>query len=122
MKASFRIAGRLPGMNELLGAFRRHHFAGAKLKREATGLCAEWAIAGGLPRFEKPVRITVDWHEPNNRRDPDNVQAGIKFILDGLIHANRLPNDGRKWVKSIIHNSHPADPKDPRVEVTLEEV
>ena len=37
-----------------------------------------------LPKYEQ-VSITITWYEPNEKRDPDNVMAGQKFILDGLV-------------------------------------
>ena len=48
-----------------------------------------------------PVHITFVWHEPNKRRDKDNVAFAKKFILDALQKAGRLKNDNNKYVKGF---------------------
>lgn len=116
----FTIPGRLPGLNEIVGAARYNRFAAASQKKKATELCAQHVIASRIPAFKGPVALTIDWIEPNNRRDIDNVAAGAKFILDALVSSGRLPNDSRKWVKALTHTFPPADKMNPRVEVALE--
>lgn len=118
MKQTFQIPGRLPGMNEIVNAARYNRFAGAKQKRDETERCAMWALQ--LTPFKDAVRLFIRWIEPNLRRDVDNIQGGVKFVLDGLVHAGKLPNDSRKWVKGIAHEFPEPDSKNPRVEVTLE--
>lgn len=58
------------------------------------------------------VRIEFTWYEPNKRRDPDNVVFAKKFILDGLVRAGILENDGWRIVtefsdKWIVSKSRP---------------
>lgn len=114
---TFEIPGRLAGMNDLIGGINRHRFVGSKLKKEETRRCAEAAIV--LHPIKEPIKITVTWFEPNNRRDLDNVAAGIKWILDGIVSAGKLPNDTRQWVKKISHEFPDPCPKNPRVVVML---
>ena len=115
----FEIPGRLAGANEYILANRSHIFAGAKMKKEQNRICAEASIV--LKPINWPVKITVTWFEPNARRDYDNISFGIKWILDGLVEAGKLPDDRRKWVKGIAHEFPEPDKKNPRVVVWLQE-
>lgn len=118
MIPSFEIPGRLPGLNEIVGAARYNRFSGAKQKREETERCAFWAMK--IQPIKKPVSLRIAWIEPNMRRDIDNVSGGVKFILDGLVQAGKLPNDSRRWVKSISHFFPDPDSKNPRVLIFIE--
>lgn len=115
----FEIPGRLAGANEFIGATNRNRFVGALLKREETERC-RWAAAR-IKNIDYPVKITISWFEPNARRDIDNVAFGTKFILDGLIQAGKLKNDGRKQVQAIQHEFPSPCPKNPRVHVWIQE-
>jgi len=66
------------------------------------------------------VDIAITWHEPNQRRDLDNIMAGQKFILDGLVRAGTLPNDSQKYINSITHKFE-TDKENPRIEVKIHE-
>lgn len=115
----FVIKGRLPGLNEIIDAARDHWSKSATLKKEATELC-QWAIkAASVPHIEKPVVIRFVWVEKDERRDVDNVAAGAKFVLDGLVASGRLPNDSRQWVRGISHEFPAPDKKNPRIEVEV---
>jgi Holliday junction resolvase RusA-like endonuclease len=117
----FTISGRLPGMNDFIGAMNANRWKGADLKRKETRRCAMAVV--GLPPIHKPVTLSIAWYEPNGRRDIDNVAAGgTKVLLDGLVSAGILPNDGRKWVRGISHTFPAIDAVNPRVEVLIEEV
>jgi Holliday junction resolvase RusA-like endonuclease len=114
------IPGRLPGLNEMIDAARENRYASAKMKKEYTELVAWCAKAARLPRMEK-VDLVITWHEPNKRRDKDNIMAGQKFIWDGLVEAGVLPNDGWNQIGDITHRFR-VDKANPRVEVELIEV
>jgi Holliday junction resolvase RusA-like endonuclease len=70
-----------------------------------------------LPAYERVV-LVITWYEPDRRRDPDNIMAGQKFILDGLVAAGTIPNDSQKYVRGIVHRFK-VDRKNPRVEVEI---
>jgi Holliday junction resolvase RusA-like endonuclease len=118
----FTIPGRLAGLNDLIGATNNNRYGGNTLKREETERCAMWAIASKMAPISRAVGLRIVWIEPNRRRDIDNVAAGVKFILDGLVSAGKLPNDGRKWVKSISHEFPEPDKKNPRIEVEVAKI
>ena len=109
------IPGRLPGLNEIIAAAKEHFGSYANMKDEYTASIA-W-LAKKLPSYEK-VALVITWYEPDHRRDPDNIMAGQKFILDGLVAAGTIPNDSQKHIKGIVHRFR-VDRKDPRVEVEI---
>ncbi len=98
------IPGPLPGMNEIIAAAK----SGGKgrvyaaMKASHTSAVTLFARKARL----KPIDFAVfgfDWHEPTRRRDPDNLMAGAKFILDGLVKAGVIPNDGWDNVGGLVH-------------------
>ena len=77
------IPGRLPGLNEIIDAAKQgkgKYQPYAMMKEHYTTMIA-W-LAKKLPKYEK-VGLLITWHEPDRRRDPDNITAGQKFILEG---------------------------------------
>lgn len=114
----FEIPGRLPGLNEIIDAAKRNPHEYARMKETCTAMVA-W-LAKKLPRFEK-VALVITWYEPDQRRDLDNIMAGQKFILDGLVAAGTIPNDSQKYVRGIMHRFE-VDRQNPRVEVEIVDV
>jgi len=123
-RCTFTIQGRLPGLNEITRANRANMFQGAKLKKDATQLCGQAIIVDHVPVFKNPpLSVLICWYEKDNRRDIDNVAGGgTKFILDALVETGRIPNDGRKWVRSIQHQFPDPDKENPRILVCVEEI
>jgi Holliday junction resolvase RusA-like endonuclease len=121
VEMKFDIEGRLPGLNEMIDAAKKgkgKYQPYSMMKQTYTEMVA-W-LAKMLPKYEQ-VSITITWYEPNEKRDPDNVQAGCKFILDGLVRAGTIPNDTRRYIKSITHIPE-LDRENPRVEVEIQEI
>ena len=89
------------------------------MKREAQD-AALWAIKAARlkPMGKADVRFT--WVEPDMRRDKDNVRFAAKFILDALVEAGVLANDGWKQVGGLS-DLFLVSKADPRVVVELEE-
>jgi len=100
MTASFTVPGRLPGQNEMIASakgFGGRGYGYSKLKKKWTDDVAMLARAARLPHFGR-VRLLFEWHEPPSsrtfhRRDPDNVAAGKKLVLDGLVAAGVIEDD-----------------------------
>lgn len=114
----FKIPGRLPGLNEIIEAAKQgkgKYQPYALMKEEYTTMIA-W-IAKKMPRFEKVVLI-ITWYEPDSRRDPDNIMAGQKFILDGMVAAGTIPNDSQRYIQGILHRFR-VDKQNPRIEVEI---
>src|SRR5690349_3821365 len=113
----FTIEGRLMGLNEMT---HKNRFAYGAKKKAETARCA-MATIGKLAKITKPICLSIAWYEPNEKRDIDNVAAGVKFILDGLVAAGKLENDTRYWVRGITHHFPPVDRLNPRVEIEITE-
>lgn len=113
----FEIPGRLPGLNEIIAAAKSHYAKYSTEKKEHTEEVAWLAKLARLPKFEK-AHLVITWFEPDRRRDPDNIMAGQKFILDGLVQAGVIPNDNQKHIVSIVHRFR-VDKQNPRVEVEI---
>jgi Holliday junction resolvase RusA-like endonuclease len=114
----FDIEGRLPGLNEMIEAAKGHFGAYASMKQTYTDMVA-W-LAKKLPKYQQ-VNITITWYEPNEKRDPDNIMAGQKFIMDGLVTAGTIPNDSQRHIKGIVHRFR-VDKENPRVEVEIVDI
>ncbi len=113
------IPGRLPGLNEIIDAAKSHYAKYSTEKKEYTEEVAWLAKQARLPKVEKAY-LVITWFEPDRRRDPDNIMAGQKFILDGLVQAGVFPGDSQKYIQGIYH-SFAVDPKNPRIEVVIED-
>lgn len=118
MTATFVIADRMAGLNEYTRKERGNKFQGAAMKRRETERAAWSAIAAHVPHFAKPVSVAIEWHEPNRRRDLDNVAFAKKFILDGLVQAGVLANDDPSHVVALSDTFH-VDREHPRIVVTI---
>lgn len=94
---TFHIPGRLPGLNDVVPKMDRGFRARAyaKEKRAWTETVALLAKANKIPTLSR-VRVGCIWRETNRKRDPDNVASAKKHIMDGLVLAGVLGNDGWK--------------------------
>ena len=120
---SFTIPGRLPSLNEYINACRSHWSKGARMKRQVEeGIIWDIKAAkcrGELSTVTKPVAISFEWHESDQRRDWDNIIFAKKFILDAMQKAGILENDSRKYVMGT--NDTIIDDKEDFVIVIIQE-
>lgn len=99
-KFTLCIAGRMPGLNEMIEAAKGTGGRGLKystMKKQWTNACALAARARRIPHMDR-IFLRFRWTEPapskhSKVRDPDNVAAGRKFVLDGLVSAGILDDD-----------------------------
>ena len=101
MKQTLTISAELPSLNETVAETKKHWSRYASLKKTATELVAWNCKAQKLKPVTERCVFTFDW--PHSRRDPDNQSFGAKMILDGLVKADVLPDDSRKWISEIRH-------------------
>jgi hypothetical protein len=94
------VPGPLPSLNQLLaGRSGGAHNPYAAIKKKWTADIAILAKAAKL-RPMTAARLRFVWHEKHKRRNPDNfVAGGRKLVLDGLVTAGVLPNDG--WAEIV---------------------
>ena len=112
----FVVEGELPSLNEYIRVERGNKYAAAKVKKEWTEAVA-WQVKG-IPQVKGPVMVKCSWYVKDKRKDPDNVSFGVKGLLDGLVLAGVLPDDGYEWIRGIGHWFF-VDKERPRVEVEL---
>lgn len=125
----FWVPGPLPGLNEIVDAAKGCGGKGygyAKMKEKWTNDVALHVLAAHVPKGKiTRVKLHMHWfekkHTNGTERDPDNIEAGQKFIWDGLVHAKVLPNDKRANNAGTTHECTYNAPV-AGVEVTIEEV
>ena len=114
------ILGELPALNEIIAANKGHYGQYAKMKRGNGGVI-KWRLKQKQiePKpIEEKVNVKITWFSASKRKDPDNVDAGIKFILDAFVDYGVLVNDTRKYIGDIYH-VHKVDKDKPRCKVEL---
>ena len=114
----FTIPGELPTLNEIIAASKKGrggYQPYAEMKRENDLLVA--LSARSVKRSFEKIDLKITWCCKNKRKDKDNIMAGTKFILDGVVQAGLIPNDGWGQIGMISHKFTVSKP--PRVEVEL---
>ena len=98
------IPGQMPGLNEIIDAAKTRKGqwnAYNDLKRKWATTIATHAMGQRFPKIQQG-HFTYLIQEPNRRRDPSNVIAGVlKLTADALQEADLLENDGWEQVLSI---------------------
>lgn len=74
----------------------------AAIKRKNTTFLANLFKKNIDVKF-KNLEVFIKWGVTTRRTDPDNIASGVKFILDGLVKAEIIPNDGWAQVKKLTH-------------------
>lgn len=102
------------------GHWSRVYKARKRVAKEAKQVCnSERVKAGVREETWSPVNIIIDWYGWNHA-DRDNIASRCKPILDGIVHAGLIPDDGPQHVRSVQVRRVEVDRKDPRVEITVE--
>ncbi len=93
----------LPGLNEIIKAAKRHHMAYAGLKKEYTRKVETELVAQGcIPMTPyTSVEVGFQWIESGRARDPDNIRAGSKFILDAMVNRGVIKDDSMKYIRIL---------------------
>lgn len=117
----FTIKGELTDLNTYIKMLNSNRWKGNKAKQDETervAMEARIARLGPIPSDMYPVKILCKWYSKDRRKDVDNCAFSKKFILDGLVKANILENDSRRYVTELGDEFF-VDSKDPRVEVEI---
>lgn len=101
MKAyqTFTVIGDMPGFNEMILAAKsfspksKRYNGYASLKQKWGEIIESSILESNIFHIDK-LFLHLIWNEPNRKRDPDNIAAFIKFILDALQKTNIIDNDG----------------------------
>lgn len=113
------IPGEFPTLNQVIKVSKSHYMAYANQKKDYTSLTM--IHAKNTLKIDYLADWEFTWYRKNKKTDPDNVAVGCKYIFDGLIKADVIPNDSWKEVNSIKHN-FAVDKDNPRVEITVKKV
>lgn len=116
MKQTLWIAGRFPGLNEIINEARKPHWAPSAKQKKVHTERVEWLAKKGLHPV-KSADFMFTWHEKDRKRDPDNIMGGQKFILDGLRKAKILTGDGWNQVITLNHKFIVSKPDGVMVEI-----
>ena len=101
MQQAFTILANFPGLNEIIKMAKAHPMAYSALKKRWGEVVTVAIKQAKLKPMKGPVQIHINWVEKTRRRDPDNIRAGSKFILDALVKSKVLPGDNLKTVWGI---------------------
>lgn len=111
MMRSYTIPGRMMGRNESERLAREHWSKANEVKRDETRLSETYARAAGIGPWQGPVDVVVIFAEkveltkrgkPKKPRDADNIQGAEKAIVDGIVKAGIVPDDGPAHVRRVI--------------------
>lgn len=119
-RAELVIPGQLPALNEIIQASKTHWSQYSKLKKKYSDLIEDITVIHRTPFFRE-LELDITYYCRDRRKDPDNIAAGKKFILDGLVAAGVIKDDGWKCVKGF-NERWQVDKENPRVEVVLKDV
>ena len=92
---------------------RRGMYIANALKKEETNVTA--LLVRNLEKYNTGVELEFQHHEIQLNKDLDNMAFRQKAIIDGLVKAGILQNDGLRWVKKITHTCI----RDKKIGITL---
>ena len=118
MTQTFTIHDELPDFNAIVDASKKHWTRYYSFKRQYTEIVWLHARADLKPFHEFPIDFYIDWYCKDKRKDKDNIAAGKKFILDGLIVAGIIPSDSWRHVGDFQDRFF-LDRVEPRIVVTM---
>jgi len=118
MKQVFTIQGELPDFNYIIDASKQHWAQYYAFKHRYTTLVWLCARAALKPFQQFPVDFSIHWYCKDKRKDKDNISAGKKFILDGLIAAGIIPSDSWRHVGNFEDKFY-IDRANPRIVVSM---
>ena len=90
-------------LNEYIKAERSRSgkYLASKIKRDHTIRVQNIALVKRFKLPDKCFKVCFTWVHPTNKQDPDNIAFAKKFVLDGLVKAGSLPNDGFKNISGF---------------------
>jgi len=113
----FEIPTLLTDLNSYINAERTNKYIASKIKRDDTRLVA--MCCNKLPKLPKNIIIKITHYCKNKKKDRDNIAFMKKFILDGLIIAGKMENDG--WKDYIRWKEEFKIDKKERIEIEIRE-
>lgn len=113
------IPQELMDLNTYIDNERSNRYGAAEIKRNMTDICALYAKK--MQPITERVKMIFTWYCPNQKKDPDNICFARKFVLDGMVAAGVLENDGWKQIQGF-EDHFEVDKEKPRVEIEMQGV
>ena len=89
-----------PTLNDQINAARRNKFASASIKEKETNRIA--FESKGLPKFKGKIWVDYLFTVKNFGRDPDNIEASKKYLMDGLVKSGVISKDSLMIIEPVI--------------------
>lgn len=118
MAESFTIEERLPTFNKIIDKAKRHWGAYKSEKQHYTEMIA-WIVKAQIKENYDCINLKFRWYCADKRTDKDNIMAGQKYIIDGIVSAGIIKDDNWAYIDRIEHEFY-HDNKNPRTEVIIE--
>jgi len=116
-----------PSLNHVINEAKKggRGMAYSKMKNELTTkvrlIANNQYKSAGSPVFSENVSFLFEWYSKDARRDPDNIEFGTKFILDGFNKLGLFKDDSYKYTSGLKIHKHYIDKKFPRVVIYMQE-
>lgn len=112
--------GEWPTTNEVIELTKQHWFKYAKKKKQLTDRAQLECLSQyrGATIYEQ-AGLYFDWYVKDDKKDPDNISFGSKYIIDGMVKAGVLKDDSLKVIQNGIMHFFTVDSANPRCEVTI---
>jgi hypothetical protein len=113
--------GSFISLNEYINYERTQKYIAASIKKRETERVYYEALSQKKGQINKKVFIIFHWFVKDKKKDKDNIAFAKKFILDGLVLAKVLKNDGFDDIDGFL-DFFSVSSDNEWVEVTLVEV
>lgn len=113
----FFVPGPLPGLNDFV---RKHYRVYSALKWKWTEIIRLHALAHSLKPFGRAF-FAYEWFEENMKRDPSNIAAGGRKLIEDALQPKWMTGDGWKGVAGFYDKFTVVPGIQPGVEVIITE-
>lgn len=117
------IPFELMDLNRFIDIERGNKYGAAEAKKNETRKCQMIFLNAKRKGFKInnfPIELHTIWYTKDGRKDPDNIVFAKKFILDGMVNAKVIPNDGQKQIGGFVDKIK-KDKNFPRIEIEIKE-
>ena len=90
------IQYKFTALNKYTNVSRGNKYKSSSIKKRETEIARLHFL--NSPPIKTPCRLKFTWIMTNKRMDLDNRSFSRKFILDGMVKANVIPDDSLKYV------------------------
>ena len=109
------IEHKFTALNEYTNSSRANKYLSGAIKKRETEIARLHFI--NTPKIATPCRIKFTWIMKNKRMDLDNRSFSRKFILDGMVKANVIPDDSLKYVIGFVDEFEIGDVDGVKIEI-----